>query len=144
MTTKKTKEPKKAPKIFTFEDFMTKTNNEQSTKMDLLFDKVNTGCYLMVKGIEAKSIQRSRIVARVKYADLADDLKLIEDKVERANHEKDEKEAIEIGLALDLIDGWSFGEMDGKQKLVELLLENQGLAFGVIAHATTPDNYLAK
>ena len=57
------------------------------------------------------------------------------------------KEQIEVGLAMALVTGWSFGkDEDGfnAAEIQELLFQNQGLAFAVIAHATTPSNYLVK
>ncbi len=123
---------------------MTKTNNETATKMPLMFDGNDTGCFLMVKGIEAKEVQRARITAQVGYADAAEKSELIKDKVDKIEFERTEKEAVEIALAAELVTGWSFDEMDGKQKLIELLIENQGLAISIIAHATTPANFLLK
>ena len=142
MTTKKTK-----AKTFTLADFMTKDLNETATKMPLLFDGKDTGCYLMVKGIESKSVQRSRIEAQVQYADMAEDAEKITDKIERALFEKEKKEQIEVGLAINLIAGWSFGnDEDGFDvaKVQSLLFQNQGVSLAVIAHAATPKNYALK
>lgn len=134
---------KSKEKNYTLSDFMTKDKNETATKMPLMYDGNDTGCYLMVKGIESKSIQRARITAQVGYADAAEKSEAIKDKIDKAEFERTEKESIEIELAVKLIDGWSFNECneDGKRELLE---QNQGLAFAVIAHATTPSNYLEK
>jgi hypothetical protein len=129
---------------YKLEDFFTKSLAEKSTKMALMYDGNDTGCHLMVKGIDAKSVQRSRVVAQIAYADAADVADKIADKVEKEEYSRAEKERIEICLATDLVSGWSFGELDGKKEVVNLLCENQGLAFAVIAHATTPGNYLTK
>jgi hypothetical protein len=134
----------KKAKTYKLSDFMTKTNNETATKMPLMFDGNDTGCYLMVKGIEAKEVQRARITAQVGYADAAEKSELIKDKVDKIEFERTEKEAVEIALAAELVTGWSFDEMDGKQKLIELLIENQGLAISIIAHATTQTNFSIK
>ena len=139
MTTKKAKAP-----VYKLEDFFTKSIAEKATKMPLMYDDKDTGCHLMVKGIDAKSVQRARIIAQIGYADAADAIDKIECKIEQEEYSRSAKEKIEIDLAVELISGWSFGKLDGKLKVIELLLENQGLAFGVIAHATTPSNYLVK
>ena len=131
-------------KVFTLADFKTKDLNEKATKMPLLFDGDDTGCYLMVRGIESKQVQRARIEAQVAYADMAESLEKLTDKVEKAEFERDHKEEIEIMLAANLVTGWSFGEMDGKKELFELLCQNKGLAMSVIAHAATPKNYQLK
>ena len=128
---------------FKLEDFFTKDLAEKAAKMPLMYDGKDTGCFLMVKGIDAKSVQRARIIAQVGYADAAEESELIKDKLEKAEFERNIKEDIEIKLALELVDGWSFDGFD-KEKIAELLQQNQGLAFAVIAHATTPSNYLAK
>ena len=133
----------KSKKDYTLSDFMTKDKNETATKMALMYDGNDTGCYLMVKGIDAKSIQRARITAQVGYADAAEKSETIKDKIERAEFERNEKEQIEIDLAVSLIDGWSFDDYE-PENVVKLFAQNQGLAFGVIAHATTPSNYLEK
>ena len=130
-------------KKYTLADFMTKELNETATEMPLLFDGEETGCYLLVKGIESKSVQRERITAQVAYADMAEALDKIKDKVERAEYERDNKEAIEIQLAKSLIVGWSFGDLDHTE-LLDLLNQNKGIALGVIAHAATPKNYQLK
>ncbi len=130
-------------KTYKLSDFMTKDKNETATKMTLMYNEVDTGCFLMVKGIEAKSIQRARINAQVSYADAAEKSEAIKDKTDNAEFNRDQKEAIEIELALNLVDDWSFGEFT-QDALSELLNQNQGLAFAVIAHATTPSNYLEK
>ena len=142
--TKTTKTKTTKAKAFTLADFMTKDLNETATKMPLLFDGKDTGCHLMVKGIESKSVQRDRIVAQIAYADMAEALEKITDKIEKIEFERNERERIEILLASPLVVGWSFGEMDGKQELIELLRQNKGIALGVIAHAATPNNYLLK
>ena len=131
-------------KEYTLADFMTKDLNETATKMPLLFDGKDTGCYLMVMGIESKSVQRARIVAQVQYADMAEDAEKIADKVDRALFEKEKKEQIEVGLALELIAGWSFEDQTEEFNYQSLLSQNQGIALGVIAHAATPQNYLLK
>ena len=136
MTTKKT--------TYKLEDFFTKSIAEKATKMPLMYDGKDTGCYLMVKGIDAKSVQRARIVAQVGYADAAEAVEQIKDKIEREEYSRKAKEEIEINLATDLVTDWSFNKLDGKKEVIKLLLENQGLAFAVIAHATTPSNYLTK
>lgn len=128
-------------KEFTLADFMTKDLNETATKMPLLFDGKDTGCFLMVKGIESKSVQRARIEAQVAYADMAEEAEKITDKVERAEYERNAKELINIVLATELVVGTSF---DDDTAAKELLGQNQGLALSVIAHATTPSNYLKK
>lgn len=128
---------------YTLSDFMTKDKNETATEMKLMYDGNDTGCYLMVKGIDAKSIQRARITAQVGYADAAEKSELIKDKIDRAEFERNEKEQIEIELAVNLIDGWSFGDYE-PENVIKLFAQNQGLAFAVIAHATTPSNYLEK
>jgi hypothetical protein len=138
MTTKK---PVK--KVFTLADFMTKDLNETATKMPLLFDGVDTGCFLMVRGIESKPVQRARIEAQVAYADMAEDAEKITDKTDRSEFGRDKKEQIEICLAVALVTGWSFGDFN-KDKLQDLLFQNQGLAFTVIAHSTNAGNYLKK
>ena len=131
-------------KAFTLADFMTKDLNETATKMPLLFDGDDTGCYLMVLGIETKSVQRARITAQVAYADMAEASEKITDKIDKAEFDRDTKESIEIQLAASLVIGWSFGEMDGKQELIDLLHQNKGLSIAVIAHAATPKNYALK
>ena len=75
---------------------------------------------------------------------MAEALDKITGKVEKAEFERDHKERIEIELAVNLVSGWSFGEMDGKKELFDLLLQNKGLAIAVIAHAATPKNYALK
>ena len=134
---------KSKKKTYTLSDFMTKDKNEVSTKMALLYDDEDTGCYLTVKGIHAKSIQRARITAQVGYADAAEKSELIKDKIDRAEFERAQKERIEIDLALTLVDGWSFDDYE-PEAISNLFKQNQGLAFAVIAHATTPSNYLEK
>lgn len=134
---------KKTPK-YELKDFFTKTKNEEPSKMDLLLDGNKTGHYLMVKGGQAKSVQRSIIKAQVAYADLSEECEKIKDKQDKISFERDGKEKIEIMLALDLITDWSFGEMDGKQELTDLLLENKGLALAVFGFANTASNYLEK
>ena len=131
-------------KVFKLADFMTKDLNDTATKMPLLFDGKDTGCYLMVRGIESKVVQRDRIIAQVAYADMAEASEKITDKVEKVEYERDQKESIEIQLAASLITGWSFGEMDGKKELFELLAQNKGISLGVIAHAASPGNYQLK
>ena len=143
MTTKTTKAKTTKAKAFTLADFMTKDLNETATKMPLLFDGKDTGCYLMVKGIESKSVQRDRITAQVAYADMAEALEKITDKIEKAEFERDTKELIEINLALALISDWSFADFE-LVAAKELLSQNKGIALGVIAHAATPNNYLLK
>ena len=143
MTKTKTKAKPKA-KVYKLSDFMTKDLNETATKMPLMYDDKDTGCFLMVKGIESKSVQRARITAQVGYADLAEEAEKITDKIEKEEFTREKKESIEIMWALDLVTGWSFDEMDGNKKLCELLHQNQGMAFAVIAHAATPGNYLPK
>jgi len=143
MTTKTTKAKTTKAKAFTLADFMTKDLNETATKMPLLFDGKDTGCHLMVKGIESKSVQRDRITAQVAYADMAEALEKITDKIEKAEFERDTKELIEINLALALISDWSFADFD-LVAAKELLSQNKGIALGVIAHAATPNNYLLK
>jgi hypothetical protein len=130
-------------KTYKLSDFMTKDKNETATKMTLMYDEVDTGCFLMVKGIEAKSIQRARINAQVSYADAAEKSEAIKDNIDKAEFNRDQKELVEIELALNLVADWSFGEFT-QDALTELLNQNQGLAFAVIAHATTPSNYLEK
>lgn len=130
-------------KKFTLADFQTKSLSETSTKMPIHFENEDTGCYLMVKGIESKSVQRARIVAQVAYADLADEAEKIKDKVDKELFIREQKENIEIDLACQLITGWSFDDFS-QELLLDLMEQNTGLAFGVIAHATTPSNYLAK
>lgn len=130
-------------KVFTLDDFFTKNLNEKATNMALMYDDEDTGCYLTILGIEAKSVQRARIIAQVDYADMAEAEEKITDSVDKAEFKRDTKENIEIDLAMKLVTGWSFGEFS-KGKLLELFEQNQGLAIGVIAHATTPENYLAK
>jgi len=130
-------------KTYQLSDFMTKDKNETATKMSLMYDDKDTGCFLMVKGIEAKSIQRARINAQIGYADAAEKSETIKGKVNKAEFNRDQKELVEIELALNLVDDWSFGEFT-PDALTELLNQNQGLAFAVIAHATTPGNYLEK
>ena len=128
---------------YVLSDFFTKDISENSTKMELMYDDKKTGCHLMVKGIDAKSIQRERIVAQVAYADAAEESEKITDKVDRAEFERIEKENIEINFAMVLVDKWSFEDFS-KENLNDLLTQNQGLAFAIISHATTPSNYLVK
>ena len=78
-------------KVFTLDDFKTKDLNEKATKMPLLFDGEDTGCFLMVKGIESKNVQRARIEAQVQYADAAEDADKITDKTDRAEFERQKK-----------------------------------------------------
>lgn len=133
----------KKAKVYKLSDFNTKDNNEKSTEMKLMYDEKDTGCFLMVKGIEAKSIQRARITAQVGYADAAEKSELIKGKIDKAEFERAQKERIEIDLALALVDNWSFPDFE-QDGLNNLFKQNQGLAFAVIAHATTPGNYLEK
>ena len=133
----------KKAKTYKLSDFFTKDKNEESTKMALMYDDEDTGCFLMVKGIEAKSMQRARITTQVNYADAAEKSATIADKIERAQFERETKEQIEIVLANELVTDWSFGNYT-PSKLLHLLDQNQGLAFAIIAHATTPSNYLEK
>ena len=134
---------KEDKKVFKLSDFYTKTNNNTATKMDLLYDGEQTGCHLMVLGIESKQVQRARIEAQVTYADIAEQAEKITDKVEKEEFHREGKEASEIILAQALVVDWSFGDFD-KEKLAELLNENKGLSIAIMAHATTPGNYLAK
>lgn len=136
--TAKTKE-----KTYSIEDFFTKTISEKGTKMALLLDGDDTGCYLMVKGIESRSVQRARVVAQVRYAEAVESSDLITDKIEKEISARQSKEVTEIELAMSLVVGWSFGEFN-ETLLKQLLSENQGLSIAVIAHATTPSNYLKK
>ena len=122
---------------------MTKDLNENATKMPLLYDDKDTGCFLMVKGVEAKSIQRARITAQVGYANAAEKSELIKDKIDKAEFECKQKERIEIELALCLIADWSLPDYT-PENVNKLFSQNQGLAFAVIAHAATSSNYLEK
>ena len=124
-------------------DFFTRTKNENASKMELLLGEEKTGHYLMVKGGEAKSIQRDKIVAQVGYADTEEKIKTIKDKIERETMKRDLNEQVEINYALALIDDWSFGKFDLDQ-LKTLLEENRGLALSVIGFSATNDNYLEK
>ena len=128
---------------YVLSDFFTKDISEKATKMKLMYDDKDTGCFLMVKGIDAKSIQRARITAQVGYADAAEKSEVIKDKIDKAEFERAQKERIEINLALTLLDSWSFDDFS-PENTEKLFKQNQGLAFAVIAHATTPGNYLVK
>jgi hypothetical protein len=130
-------------KTYSIEDFFTKTISEKGTKMPLLLDGEDTGCYLMVKGIESRSVQRARVVAQVRYAEAVESYEATTDKIEKELTTRQDKESTEIELALSLVVGWSFGEFS-EALLNQLLAENQGLSIAVIAHATTPSNYLQK
>ena len=134
----------KAKKVnYVLSDFFTKDISEKATKMKLMYDDKDTGCFLMVKGIDAKSIQRARIIAQVSYAEAAEKSELIKDKIDKTEFERAQKERIEINLALTLLDSWSFDDFS-PENTEKLFKQNQGLAFAVIAHATTPGNYLVK
>lgn len=130
-------------KKFEFSDFMTKTNNEKSSQMDLLLDGAKTGHYLMVKGSEAKSVQRAKIIAQVGYADAEEAVKDIKCPAEKNAKHLELKESATIKYCLTLVDGWSFGDFD-LEKLKLLLSEHSGLAFSVVGFSSTEKNYLAK
>lgn len=135
---------KTTPK-YELKDFFTKTNNETSAKMDLLLNDEPTGHYLMVKGAQAPSVQRSIINAQVAYSDFGEESKKIKDKADREVFTAEAKEDTEISLALQLITGWSFGEMDSNMdEVTKLLHENKGLALSVFGFASTASNYLQK
>ena len=133
----------KATPKYELKDFFTKTNNETSKRMDLLLDGEKTGHYLMVKGSQAPSIQRSIINAQVTYADIEEDSAKIKDKGDKQEFIESAREEATIKLALDLVDGWSFGEFS-IEDLKSLLEENKGLALSVFSFAGTSSNYLQK
>lgn len=126
------------------EDFYTKTLNEKSAKMPLLMDDEDTGCYLMVKGIEAKSVAQHRLESQIAYAEMAEEAAKIEDSIKQSVFERDRTEEIQLVLAAQLVTGWSFSEKCDDSSKLKLLDENQGLCAAVIAHAATPSEYFAK
>ena len=135
---------KETPK-YELKDFFTKTNNETPVKMDLMLNDKPTGHYLMVKGAQAKSVQRAIINAQVPYSDFGEAAKNIKGKADREEFTAKAKEDTEIQLALNFITGWSFGEMDSNlDELTKLLTENKGLALSVFGFASTASNYLQK
>ena len=131
-------------KVFKFEDFFTKTRNEAASKMPLLMDNADTGCYFMVKGMEARSVARQRLNAQVAYAALAEEAESIADKANKIEFDRLGTESIQIELAKTLIVGWSFHAECDDDGISKILEENQGLSSHVIAHAMTSEMYFAK
>lgn len=133
-------------KKYSLNDFYTKTNNENATKMPLLFDGEDTGMYLLVTGIEARSVAQHRFESQKDYAAMVDSdfMSSIKNKAEKKKFEIDESERIKVKLASKLVTAWSFGDEFSEDAILGLLNENQGLADSVIAHASTAANYFAK
>lgn len=125
-------------------DFYTKTRNEKSTKMPLLFDGEDTGVYLMVKGIEARSVADARFNSQIEYALMTEKADATTSVADQRKFRADKSEEIKIDLAVALITGWSFEEEFNAGSIAELLAENAGLSDSVIAHSSTATNYFAK
>ena len=131
-------------KAFSLSDFHTKTLQETPSKMPLLMDGEDTGCFLMVTGLEAKSVAQHRLDSQVSYGRLSDESESIEDKYEKLTFINDGQEAVQNLLASNLIAGWSFDQEFTREEAVKLLDENKGLCASVIAHAATGKEYFAK
>ena len=129
---------------YSVKDFHTKSNNEKSTKMPLLFDKVDSGMHFMVKGIESRSCATPRLASQISYADMIGESESFPEGVDKKEFLLDGEETIKIELAALLITGWSFEEKFTVDAVRELLQENNGLSDFVIAHASTASNYFAK
>ena len=126
------------------EDFYTKTLNEKASKMPLLMDEKDTGCYLMVTGIQAKSVAMVKLDTQIAYAEMSEKSEDIKDKLKKSIFERDKTEEIQNVFAAELINGWSFDEKCDDKAKRKLLEENQGLCSSVIAHAATSSEYFAK
>lgn len=130
-------------KEYNITDFFTKSNHEKSKKMELLLDDEKTGHHFMVKGSEAPTVQRDKVVAQVGYAKTAELIEGVKDKIEKECKKRELNEEIEIDYAMSLIEGWSFKDCSAKD-IKKLLQENRGLALSVISFSSTNSNYLQK
>jgi|LGVE01.1.fsa_nt_gb hypothetical protein len=119
---------------YTFEDFLTKTNSEDTVTLELKKNNKKTGQSLEVSGVEAKSVSNSRIKWQVSRAAIAEKYKDEKDQSILLTEKKQEDEVINIDFAMVLVKEWSFGELD-KKMLFQLLEENDGLAWAIIAIA---------
>lgn len=129
---------------YSVKDFYTKTKHETSSKMALFVDEKDTGAYLMVIGIEARSIAQDRLKSQKAFSMLSDKIEKIEDGLEKRIFERDESEKIKIELASVLVSGWSFVEEFNSESMRDLLSENVGLSDSIIAHASSSANYFKK
>lgn len=125
-------------------DFYTKNLHETPSTMPLLMGGEETGCYLLVTGIEAKSVAQYRLESQVAYGRMSEHTETIKDKYERMVYERDSTEEIQNQLAEKLIVDWSFDETCTEDGKMELLRQNSGLCSAVIAHASTAEEYFAK
>jgi hypothetical protein len=125
-------------------DFHTKTLNEKPSKMTLFLDDEATSEYLLITGLEAKSVAQARLNSQIAYAEMQEQAELIKDKFERLQITNDRTEEIQVALAMALVSGWSFNDKCDDAAKRKLLEENTGLCAKVIAHAAEPSEYFAK
>lgn len=128
----------------TFDDFMTKAMFEKAAKMELYLGEEKTDQYFMVKGLESPELNRARVTSQVNYKKLADEIKTIEDDVEKVIREREGVEDIQIIHACELIDSWSFDEECNQGNKLKILSENSGLAALVIGFSAEVTNYRKK
>lgn len=131
-------------KKFTLEDFHSKTNQENPSKMPLLMDGEDTGCYLLVKGMSARSVAQAKLESQIAYARIEEAVSQIEDEIEKRVYEKEEQERVQNKFACALVSGWSFSNKCTEKEKANLFDEQEGLSSLVISHAAESKEYMAK
>lgn len=127
-----------------FKHFLTKTNQEKATKLPLLIDGEDTGQYLMVKGLEARSVAQAKLKSQIEYARIEERMDEIGDEVEKRVFEIQERQKVQVDLSIELIDSWSFDEKCTHKTKRQLLEENDALPMVVIGHAASAREYTEK
>lgn len=135
---------KKKSTEYSLEDFYSKSKQEVGAKMPLMIGSEDTGHYLMVKGLSARSIAQQKIDWQIAYARLIESAEKIDDKVERNVFIANEKKNLNDKLACLIVSGWSFSAKCTEAEKLKLFDENEDMSELVIQLAADSDAYLAK
>ena len=129
---------------YSLEDFYSKTKQDAGAKMPLKIGDEDTGHYLMVKGLSARSIAQQKTDWQIAYARLIESAENIKDKIERNVFISNEKKNLNDKLACLIVSGWSFSQECTEEEKLKLFDENEDMSELVIQMAADSDAYLAK
>lgn len=139
----KKKAVKKAKKVFKLEDFFVQTLNDKPSKMMLLLNNEETGHWLGVLGSLSPKLKRPIADYRRNLAKCRKKGESIKDDLERAEYESETMAELDLVLASEMLETWSF---DGatREDALRVLSENEALPNAVIAHSFDSGNYATK